>query len=106
MAISNYAEIILSEAQKKKFNLKYIKENAQNVLKENSFLKFLLNDFLDINQIKNKCFKLCIKAFNCKEIISEVIQTVTLKSKMKNIAIIFEFIVIDFIIHNDPLRLQ
>ena len=45
MAISNYAEIILSEAQKKKFNLKYIKENAQNVLKENSFLKFLLNDF-------------------------------------------------------------
>jgi hypothetical protein len=64
MAINYYSEEIISELKKKDFDLNKIKENVNNIINSNKFLKFLLNDFLDFSQLKNNCFKLSIKEFN------------------------------------------
>ena len=61
MAINYYSEEIISELNKKDFDLNKIKENVNNIINSNKFLKFLLNDFLDFSQLKNNCFKLSIK---------------------------------------------
>ena len=74
MAITYFAEETITETKKKDFNLNKIKENSNNIINSNTFLKFLLNDFLDFSQIRNNCFKLSIKAFNYIEIINEVVK--------------------------------
>ena len=74
MAINYYSEEIIIESNKKDFDLNKIKENVQNIINSNIFLKFLLNDFLDFSQIKNNCFKLSLKAFNYTEIINEIVK--------------------------------
>ena len=74
MAVNYYSEEIISESNKKNFDLNKIKENVNNIINSNKFLKFLLNDFLDFSQLKNNCFKLSIKEFNYIEIINEVVK--------------------------------
>jgi hypothetical protein len=64
MAIAYFSDEIISETKKKNYSLKLIRENAENSINSNTFLKFLLNDFLDFNLIKNKSFKLSNKTFN------------------------------------------
>ena len=64
MAIAYFSDEIISETNKKNYSLKLIRENAENSINSNTFLKFLLNDFLDFNLIKNKSFKLSNKTFN------------------------------------------
>ena len=64
MAINYFAEEIIIESNNKDFDLNKIKENVNNIINSNKFLKFLLNDFLDFSQLKNNCFKLSIKEFN------------------------------------------
>ena len=58
MAIDYYTELIISEANKKDFNIKNILKNSKELLNANAFLNYLLNDFLDFNLIKNGNFKL------------------------------------------------
>jgi hypothetical protein len=58
MAIDYYTELIISEANKKDFNIKNIKNNSKELLNAIAFLNYLLNDFLDFNLIKNGNFKL------------------------------------------------
>jgi hypothetical protein len=58
MAIDYYTELIISEANKKDFNIKNIQNNSKELLNANAFLNYLLNDFLDFNLIKNGNFKL------------------------------------------------
>ena len=75
MRLKNYySEEIISESNKKNFDLNKIKENVNNIINSNKFLKFLLNDFLDFSQLKNNCIKLSIKEFNYIEIINEVVK--------------------------------
>ena len=49
MAINYFAEEIITESNKKDFDLIKIKENTFNIINSNTFLKFLLNDFLDFS---------------------------------------------------------
>ncbi len=49
MAINYFAEEIIIESNNKDFDLNKIKENVQNIINSNIFLKFLLNDFLDFS---------------------------------------------------------
>jgi len=58
MAIDYYTELIISEANKKDFNIKNILKNSKELLNAIAFLNYLLNDFLDFNLIKNGNFKL------------------------------------------------
>jgi hypothetical protein len=58
MAIDYYTELIISEANKKDFNIKNIKKYSKELLNAIAFLNYLLNDFLDFNLIKNGNFKL------------------------------------------------
>jgi len=75
-------------------------------LKCSKLLTFLINDILDMSQIKNMSFMFNFKKINIYEHIKQVFELLNINANMKEINYIFDYIDLPTHFNTDPVRLQ